>query len=172
MERTMVNIGTVENYETKLPARAGFIAGVFGSLIIIIVVTGIVMLNGSDIWMAARLIATVVYGPDAMVGAAPIVIGTIIHLTTGGVLGLIFARIVPRLPRGFWMVVGLGYGVIAWALSTFIILPVLAPPMIAAAANVSVLFIAHIIYGFVLGLAGAGYELWWWLPARLRPPAS
>lgn len=157
----------IENYESKLPVRAGVIAGFAGSLAIMVVVAGILVVGGRDIWTAARLIATVVYGPDAATGALPIIVGTVIHLITGSALGAIFARIVPCLPRGFWIVVGLLYGVAAWGVSSFVVLPVIAPPMIAADTNIYVLLIAHVVYGFAIGIAGASYGLWWRLPKWL-----
>jgi hypothetical protein len=157
-----------ENYEVELPVRAGLMAGVAGSLSIMVVVAGILVLDGRDIFTAARLIATVVYGPEAAVGVIPIVIGTVIHLIMGGLLGAIFAWTLPRMPRGFWIVAGLIYGIGAWTVSSFIVLPVIAPPMIAADTNIHVLLIAHVAYGFIIGSAGASYGLWWRLPERLE----
>jgi hypothetical protein len=155
------------NYESKLPVRAGLLAGLLGALSIMVVVAALLVLSGRDIWAAARLIAVVVYGPDAVVGLAPIVVGTIIHLLTGSTLGAVFAWVLPCLPRNIWVVAGLVYGIAAWLVSTFIVLPVVAPPMIAADANVNVLLLAHVIYGLALGVAGATYNLWWALPATL-----
>jgi hypothetical protein len=165
----MVEVPLPANYESKLPVRVGLVAGIFGAVSIIAVVTFLLIVNGRDIWTAARLIATVVYGPDAAVGVAPIIVGTIIHLITGGVLGALFARLMPCMPRGIWMVAGLLYGLAAWLLSSFVVLPILAPPMIAADANKNALLLAHVVYGFVLGIAGATYQLWWRLPTWLQP---
>ena len=158
-----------ENYEVKIPIRAGVVAGLFGALSIIVVVTAILLFNGKDIGMAARLIATTVYGSDAMVGFMPIIIGTIIHLVMGSLLGAIFARLIPRMPRAIWILAGIGFGTAAFVISTFIVLPLIAQPMIAEDANKSILLIAHMIYGAVLGLGGAGYQLWWHLPLRWQP---
>ena len=156
------------NYESKLPVRAGLLAGLAGALSIMVVVAAILVLSGQDIWTAARLIAVVVYGPDAAIGLAPIVVGTAIHLLMGSVLGTVFARVLPCMPRNIWVVAGLLYGIVAWLVSTFLVLPIVAPPMIAADANVNVLLLAHVVYGLVLGVAGATYNLWWTLPASLQ----
>lgn len=168
MDQTVSSDLPIANYESKLPVRAGLVAGVVGSLSIMVIVTALLVITGRDIWTAARLIATVVYGPDAAAGVMPIVVGTIIHLVMGGVLGAIFGRIVPCLPRGFWLVPGLMYGIAAWGVSSFVVLPVIAPPMIQADANINVLLLAHVVYGFTLGLAGATYGLWWHLPSWLE----
>jgi hypothetical protein len=168
MDQSVSNDLPIANYQSELPVRAGLLAGVVGSLAIMVVVTALLIITGRDIWTAARLIATVVYGPEASEGFLPIVIGTIIHLVTGGVLGAIFGRIMPSMPRGFWLVPGLMYGVAAWILSSFVILPVVAPSTIQADANIEVLLLAHVVYGLTLGLAGASYGLWWHLPSWLE----
>lgn len=159
-----------ENYEVKLPVRVGLIIGFMGSLSIMVVVAGILILNGRDVFTAARLIATVVYGPDAAVGVAPILIGTLAHLATGAAFGAVFARLMPALPRGIMIVAALVYALGVWLISSFIILPIIAPPMIAADANKSILLLAHAVYGLVLGAAGGTYRLLWRLPGWLQLP--
>ncbi len=169
MDHVHEEISLPKNYESKLSVRAGLVAGIAGSLSIMVVVAAILVFNGRDIFTAARLIATVVYGPEAAFGVAPIIVGTLVHLITGGVFGSIFAWFSPFLPRGFWIVVGLMYGLVVWLISSFIILPVVAPPMVAADANKNVLLVAHVVYGLVLGIAGATYQLRWNLPEWLQP---
>ncbi len=153
-----------DNYETEIPVYAGLIAGIAGSFSIMLVVLAILVVNQRDIFTAARLIATIVYGPDAAEGLMPIIVGTLVHLVTGGTFGAVFAWFMPRLPRPIWIVAGLLYGMGVWLVSTFIVLPILAPPMIAADANIGILALTHFVYGLVLGIAGATYELWWRLP--------
>lgn len=171
MDHVLVESPVRENSETQLPVRAGILAGIAGSLSIVVVITGILILNGEDLFAAARMIASVVYGAEAT-GAFPIVLGTMIHLATGAVLGAIFARLMPRMYRNLWIVAGLMYGVLAWIVSTFLILPILAPTMISGMTNVYVLLLAHVIYGMMLGIAGGSYGLWWRLPmaqAKVKP---
>ncbi len=164
MDKPVCGAESVSNYESRLPIRAGLLAGVAGALSIMVVVTAILLVSGNDVWTAARLIATFVYGPDTGNGVVPIMVGTILHLTTGGVLGAVFAASVPCLPRNIWIVAGLIYGVVAWFVSSFMILPFAAPLLVATDVNVGVLLIAHVVYGFTLGLAGAGYGLLWTAP--------
>src|SRR5688500_1938805 len=98
-----------ENYESRFPVQAGLLAGLGGSLSIMVIVTSILLLSGNDIWTAVRLIATSVYGPEAGNGLTPILVGTILHLVTGTLLGAIFARIMPRGPRGMFIMAGIAY---------------------------------------------------------------
>jgi hypothetical protein len=147
-----------ENYESRFPVLAGLLAGLGGSLSIMVIVTSILLLSGNDIWRAVRLIATSVYGPEAGSGFTPILMGTILHLVTGTLLGALFAQIMPRGPRGMFIMAGIAYGMVA-----------VAPLPVANDVNISVLLIAHISYGFKLGLAGAGYGMWWKLPSSMTP---
>jgi uncharacterized membrane protein YagU involved in acid resistance len=133
-----------------------------------LVVLGILVFSQNDIFTAARMIATVVYGPEVETGVTPIIVGTLIHLLTGGIFGAVFAWIMPRLPRGIWVVAGLIYGEAVWLISTFILLPIVAPLITTADANFNVLLIGHVIYGLVLGIAGGTYGLLWHLPERLQ----
>jgi hypothetical protein len=161
---------SIENYETKLPVVAGLIAGLAGSLAIMVVVTGILLVSGNDLGMAARLIASFVYGSDAGTGFAPIVVGTLLHVVTGTVFGAIFARIVPSLPRNVFIIAGLIYGILTWFVTSYAILPIAVPLMVASEVNVGVLLIAHVVYGFTLGIVAATYGLWWRIPRRLPAP--
>jgi hypothetical protein len=146
---------------------AGLIAGLAGSIAIIVVITGVLLVTGRDIGTAARLIATFVYGPDPGTGVGPIIVGTVLHLLTGAVFGAIFARVVPSLPRSVFIIAGLIYGILTWFVSSYAILPIVAPLMVAADVNVGVLLIAHVVYGFTLGIVAATYGLWWRIPKPL-----
>jgi hypothetical protein len=168
MDKPMCGTQAIPNYETRLPIHAGLIAGIAGALSIMVVVTGVLLVSGNDIWTAVRLIATFVYGPKAGADVAPIIVGTIIHLITGGALGAVFAALLPCLPRSIWFVAGLIYGLGAWLVSSFMILPLVAPLLVATDINIGVLLIAHVAYGFTLGLAGASYELLWRVPTWQR----
>jgi hypothetical protein len=149
MERYVQRLAPVENYECKLPVRAGIAAGLAGAIAIIAVITLLLLASGSDLFVAAL----------------PIIVGTLIHLTIGAVLGGVFARIMPRMHRNMYIIAGVMYGVAAWLVSTFLILPVVAPLMVGAEPNIYVLFLAHIVYGLVLGMAGGSYGLWWHVTA-------
>ena len=145
---------------SKLSLRAGILAGLVGSVAVIIVVTAAVLTAGEDIWIAPRTIASVFFGDNAMTGFFPVIVGTIMHFVTGALEGAIFALILPRLPRAFWIVAGLIYGVAAWVVASFALLPEIAPIMTSIEGYGSVLLIGHVAFGLVLGLFGATYGLY------------
>lgn len=150
-------------YETQLRLIAGLIAGFVSSLSIIVIITVFLVITGNDILTAVRLIASVVIDPNAA-GWQPVVIGTLFHLLTGTLLGAGFALIMPHMPPNIFVVVGLIYGILTWGVVALIVLPVIAPTLVATNANVTVLLFAHIAYGFVLGTAAAIIEVLWMLP--------
>lgn len=158
----------VENMRGQLSLREGAFSGFVGALGIILVVTAIIVSNGYSWFLAPRLIASAIYGSEVM-GFMPILLGTAIHLVTGTLLGVAFAFVMPPIYRTMWMVAGLIFGIAAWGASTLLILPIIAPGMLDVAggtADRGVLLIAHVVYGFILGMAGATNGMWWQLPKK------
>ncbi len=171
MQNTDVHINThtesvwmdSANMHGRLPRRVGAIAGLAGSLGIIAVITAVIVATGNSLFTAPRMIASVVFG-SSVTGVLPVIVGTVIHLFTGTALGFIFAALMPPIYRTMWMVAGLIYGMIAFAVSTLVVLPLVSQMLTSSADNVFVLLVAHMVYGFILGIAGSTYGLWWELP--------
>jgi len=155
-------------YPTKLRVTAGLVAGFISSLSIIAVVTTILVLTGSDIWSAARLIAISVFGDAVGSGWLPVVVGTAIHLLTGTLFGGLFAGLVPRMPANFYVVAGIIYGLLVWMVMGLIVLPLGAQLLVASSVNVAMLLLAHVIYGFVLGIAAGVIEMMVAIPKRVK----
>lgn len=156
------------SYQTKVRLTAGLLAGFISALSIIAVVTTILMLTGNDIWTAARLIATSVLGDAIGSGWLPVVAGTAIHLLTGTLFGGLFAAFVPRMPANVYVVAGIIYGLLVWMVMGLVVLPLGAQLLVASSVNVAMLLFAHVIYGFVLGIAAGVIELMVALPNRAK----
>jgi hypothetical protein len=115
-------------------------------------------LNG-DIWLEAKQIAGVVYGPSAAAQpgfvAGPVIVGTLLHLIVSAVLGAIFGimtRRVFHLPSEFGtpLMAGLIYGLLIWMVVYFVALPAFNPPLRETDAPAFV--VQHLVYGAVTGL--------------------
>jgi hypothetical protein len=156
-ERDMIERGMQGQ---RLPRRYGAMAGFFGSLAIIAVVTIILMANGRPLFEAPILIASVMMGTSAS-GPLAIALGTVIHLVMGTALGVGFAIVMPPIYRVFWIVAGMIYGVAAFMVSALVVLPLFTPDIMAAQGSVGVLLIAHVVYGFILGVIGSTYGMFW-----------
>jgi len=145
----------------KLPIRIGALSGFVGALAIIVVVTALLLANGVELFAAPRLIASVMIGADNMGGPLPVFLGTVVHLVTGTVLGVVFALVMPPIYRVFWIVGGMIYGIGAFLFSALVVLPFFTPDVMAAQTSVGVLLTAHVVYGFILGTLGGTYGMFW-----------
>ena len=143
----------------KLPVNIGLLAGMIASLAIVTIIATIAPGAGQDLWTSPRIIASVLLGGDAATGIFPIALGTAMHFASGAMYGALFALIVPRLPVAGWMVAGLLYGVLIWGIA------VAALPLLVNTLDVdtqvyfSGLLISHVVFGFVVGMAGSVYSL-------------
>ncbi|MEL6148503.1 MAG: hypothetical protein AAFV33_04485 [Chloroflexota bacterium] len=176
----MANMAHVDNPETRidvrnmrgsLPRRVGAISGLAGSLGIMVVVTILVVATGNDLFTAPLVIASVLYG-EPITGFVPVLVGTGVHLLTGTVLGFIFAAVMPGIHRTMWMVAGLIYGMGAFVVSSLIVLPLINPVVMTDQTNAFVFLLAHVIYGFILGIVGSTHGIWWDLPKPLQKDAE
>lgn len=148
-----------QNYFSKLPLAFGAFAGLMGSFAIMAIVAIMALAAGTDIFLSPRIIASALLGSSAETGVFAVIVGTVIHLVSGTVYGAIFAAIVPSIPRGFYIVAGLVFGMAIWAIAA-IGLPFFIADEIGGFTEVgyfSVLIISHAAYGIFLGTAGALY---------------
>jgi hypothetical protein len=115
-------------------------------------------LNG-DIWLEAKQIAAVLYGPAATAQsgfvAGPVIVGTLLHLIVSAVLGALFGimtRRVFHLPSEFGtpLMAGLIYGLLIWMAAYFVVLPSFNPALRETYAPAFV--VQHLVYGAVTGL--------------------
>ena len=148
-----------ENYYSQLPLPFGAIFGVVGSLLIMGIIGALSVASGEGLWLSPRIIASALLGDSAASGALPVILGTMIHLASGAMYGLLFARLMPRMPRPFWMVAGLVYGISIWLIA-YIALPIVVEPIdIDDVTYFNVLLLSHLLYGFYLGVAGGLFGL-------------
>ncbi len=111
--------------------------------------------NGDGFLKPVQLIAATVYGTDALTLTVPVIAtGLVLHMLTsmglGAALGLFLNRSTP-----IWLseALSLAWGIIAWALFTFAVLPQTNTVMHEATDKTPInWFIGHVIFGAVLGL--------------------
>lgn len=147
------------NYFGQLPVRFGVIFGLMGSLLVMVVIAILTLAVGEDLWRSPRIIASAVMGEQASIGVLPIFVGTLIHFASGALYGAIFARVMPRLPRPYWIVGGLLFGVAIWVIAVFALPLFVQTGDLRESLYFGALLIAHVVYGLNLGLAGALYGI-------------
>jgi hypothetical protein len=149
----------------------GALAGLGGGLAMAVVAALLATTMGDDVWLQPKLIAAVVYGPAAASQpgfvAAPVLVGTLIHIVVSVVLGAIFGIVTRRvlhLTSDFWtpVLAGLIYGMLLWMAAYFVVLPIVDPALLETYSPAFIL--QHLVYGMVTGL------LYMWLrPAPYNP---
>lgn len=113
----------------------------------------IAQVSGMGLWVPVQLIAAVWCGPPAMMhlSAGVVLAGLMTHMMMGAMLGLVLAGLFQVLrtgvgPTRLWW--GMGYGLVVWLLSQFVLLPV-ANPMVASHRPPWAFALRHLMFGVV-----------------------
>ena len=113
------------------------------------------LIAGNGFLMPVQLIAATFFGEDALT-LTPIVFvcGLMLHMATSTALGAMLGPVLGR-PMPLWTsgLIGIFWGIAAWAAFTFVIMPQGNVVMRLATDKAPVTwFIGHVIFGGVLGL--------------------
>lgn len=143
----------------------GTVAGLAGGIAMAAVGAIISLSLGGDIWLEAKQIAAPIFGPTVVrpgFDAAPVLVGTIIHLAISALLGAIYGIVLRRilnLPSdlGVPVLSGLIYGMALWMVAYFLVLPLVNRFLLGTYAPAFI--VQHLVYGMVTGL----------VYSRLRP---
>ncbi|HEU4322304.1 MAG TPA: DUF6789 family protein [Roseiflexaceae bacterium] len=146
----------------EIPGLGGALAGLAGGAAMAVVAAIISASIGGDIWLEAKQIATMVYGPEAATAsgfvAGPVIAGTLIHFLFSMLFGSFYSLLTRRLlqlPTDFGTPIlsGLIYGMMVWMLAYFVVLPVMDSALMQTYAPAFI--VQHLVYGVVLGLVYA-----------------
>ena len=113
------------------------------------------LVAGTGFLKPVQLIAATFFGEDALT-LTPLVFvsGLMLHMATSMMLGAMLGPVLSR-PMSLWTsgLIGILWGVVAWAAFTFVIMPQGNVVMHLATDKTPVTwFIGHVIFGGVLGL--------------------
>jgi uncharacterized membrane protein YagU involved in acid resistance len=144
---------------TRKIESAGAVAGLVGGVAMAVVGALIATAMSTDIWLTPERIAALVFGPVAAAtpgfDAAPVIVGSLLHLALSALFGAVYALLISKVLRvtteyGAPVVGGLVYGLLIWLVAYFIVLPVLNPLLLDVYAPSFI--IQNLVYGTVLGL--------------------
>jgi len=118
--------------------------------------------TGAGFWSPLVFIAATVLRPLQSVPtpvpfmALPVALGLMGHMMNSMILGLVFGSIFTRfaLSRGALAGAGVVYALLIFAMTWYLVLPVIDPVMLNL--NAAFFAIAHVMWGAVLGLAIPG----------------
>lgn len=101
----------------RISLAQGVIAGVCGGFAMALAMMALGAAVKQSPWHMAQRLASIVLGPNAKDGGAPVVaLGLAMHAVLSAAFGLLFAIVADRLTHEFWMT-GLAYALTLWLIN-------------------------------------------------------
>ena len=145
-----IKMQTMRNADVLAGVLAGWIGGIVMELLFMLYTASL----GQGFWTPLEAIGATFYGSSAFLGGAgPVISGLLLHLVIAGGLGAIFgASLNPSTSTGGATAIGVVYGIVTWAVMTFIVLNIVNLPMRSFVAGWSgIWFLVHLVFGVCLG---------------------
>lgn len=124
---------------------------------LMMIVTGLI---GTGFLRPLYLLAATFNQPWAItkgVDVVAIVVGLMLHMMNSAIFGVIFALVLGSafrqgLSGGRWVIAGMVWALILFAVNQFIVLPIIDPALAQGAGSVALWwFLSHLMYGGLLG---------------------
>jgi hypothetical protein len=141
---------------------AGAVAGLIAGIVMMSIAAVRSFAVTLGFWFPFKQIAATYMDVDALIaGGGAVTLGIILHLIASAVLGGLFGLAggsrIPWYGALFW---GVLFGILVWAVMTFLGLPLLNAPMSERVALISGWwFVYHLIFGALLFMAPLFYRL-------------
>jgi hypothetical protein len=139
-------------YQTREPALTaggGALAGLAGSLLMLLVISVLGPLSGFSLGELLMRIGQAVIPHGNLGHANPLVLATGLYALIGAMLGLLYGVSQQRIPAHGLVAVGVFYGVVIWAVSR-ILSSLLFGSMLRSALRSYAWFLACVSYGVLL----------------------
>lgn len=148
-----------QRISTRGTLWGGAVAGMIAGLAMAMAAMIYAWTAGAGFWLPVRNIAALWFGVNALVmGASAPFVGVLTHLVNSAVFGIIFAFLIRSRPTtGVAFAGGIAYGIVIWAVMTYVALPLFNETMYERTANANPgwWFVLHLIFGGMLFLAPA-----------------
>lgn len=135
---------------------SGALAGIIGGVIMAMFVMIVAAVKGMGFLMPLKLIGATLFGKDAMAdGVGVLLVGLMIHMIASIGWGILFTAVFQRaLSVANGIPIGAIFGIIVWAIMTFVVLPLVNPIMRQSVSMMpGAWFIEHLLFGMGAGLA-------------------
>lgn len=157
----MADVQTTRNLDlgktdTARILGGGAVGGVIGGMVMAMFAMIFAAANGKGFLMPLKLIAATLFSKDAMSGGAGVLlVGLMIHMMASIGWGIIFAAVMRRaLSTANGIPIGAIFGIVVWAIMTFVVLPLVNPVMRQSVSMMpGAWFIEHVLFGMGVGLA-------------------
>lgn len=134
---------------------SGVLTGVIAGFVMTAILCAHFAVVGLGFWLPVQLFSGMFYGADAILGGTgPTIVGLAMALVASSVAGFIFSLILrPRTPTSDALAFGLIFGIVMWALRTYLVLPAFNQTL---SDRVTLIpgwwFFSHLAFGACMGL--------------------
>ena len=133
----------------------GAVAGVFGGLVIeLLLLARSAALHG-DLWRSLKFGAYPFLGARAIApgfDAGPVVLGLACHLGVSAVWGMLFALLAFGMSRLATVAAGAIWGVVVWAVMYHVVLPLVGAGRVVKGAPVGGAILEHVVFGLAVAV--------------------
>jgi hypothetical protein len=146
----------------------GVVAGIVGGAVIALAMLLAALLKQQDIWLGLKGAAVPFLGDRALQpGFDPgaVAVGVASHFAVSIVWGVMFAAIFFGLSRGATIMAGAIWGLIAWFVMSYVVLPLAGLEQMARQTPVGTAILSHLMFGLTVGVGFLPFQ-------RTRPPFS
>ena len=146
----------------------GVVAGIIGGAVIALVMLLATLVKQQDIWLGLKGAAAPFLGERALQpGFDPgaVAVGVACHFAVSIVWGVLFAAVFFGLSRGGTIVAGAIWGLMAWFVMFYVMLPLAGLQQMARQVPAGTAILSHLMFGLAVGIGFLPFQ-------RTRPPFS
>jgi hypothetical protein len=142
------------------------VAGVVAGIVMAMAAMVIAAIAGHGFWAPPRAITGTVFGAEyagSGFAVGSVVVGMMLHMMLSAAFGVVYALLVGLATRtlatGPQVVAGMAWGLVLWAVNTFLIAPQLAGgELLTEAMPAWTWLVVHLLFGAMLGLLYAAWR--------------
>jgi hypothetical protein len=134
---------------------SGAWAGLFGGLVLAVIMTAVGMFEGADPWIGAKMAGAPFLAERALrsgFDALAVIVGIVSHFIVSVVWGALFGVLVAGLAEGLVVVAGIAWGIVVWLGMYEVVLPSLGLDQLTAGEPVTTAVLDHVIFGVAVAL--------------------
>ena len=140
----------------------GIVAGIIGGFVLWVLMAGMTLAAGGDIWPVFKGASAPFLGERAGApGFDPIAVplGAACHFLVSSGWGLLFALLVYGMGRGLTVLLGALWGIVVWLGMYYVVLPLVGLGTMQDEGALGTAVALHVVFGFAVGVAFLPFQV-------------
>lgn len=156
--------------DTRRPARrtsGGVIAGVWGGVAMWAFLLILNAAQGSSLWPVVKFSGYIFTGQRAFepeFALGPVLVGVLCHFAVAVVWALWFSLLFYGFSKGATLIFGLLWGLVAWATTIYIAMPIVGLGAVAAAIPTGIAVLQYLVFGLFVAIGFLPFQ------RQIQPP--